>query len=391
MLIARKIAPLLQQYLTIFSAVAITGPRQSGKSTLLKSLLPDYTYVTFDDEDNRQLFYQDPKGFLKRYPHKIIFDEAQKVPEIFERIKIEIDNDRSTKGKFVLSGSSQFVMFRQVTESLAGRIGLLELLPLCYQEMPESLHEASIYQGSYPEPVTQNFIYNAIWYKAYLQTYLEKDVRDLIKITNLTDFRRFIGLVAARATTTLSLTNLANDLGVSSHTVKQWLSVLEASYIIFFVQPYYNNLGKRIIKSPKIYFWDTGLVAHLTKITSKDLYEHGPMSGQLFENYVISEIAKSQKHTLTPANLYYFRTNHGVEIDLIIDRGAEQDFIEIKKSYSYQSKMTSALQELSKTLSSKSASVTSVQSYLLYQGESVPSGGHQDLHIWHYADYLKKD
>jgi uncharacterized protein len=388
MFIHREIKPLLLQYINIFSAIALTGPRQSGKSTLLRNLLPNYTYVSFDNTEIRALFYEDPNGFIKRYPHQVIFDEAQKVPEIFELLKIAIDNDRQSKGKFILSGSSQFIMFKNITESLAGRIGLLELFPFSYKEMPKPLRELSIFQGGYPEPTTQEFMYNSAWYNSYLQTYLERDVRDLINLKDLSDFRRLIALLAARTTTQISLTSLAHDIGVSNNTIKNWLSVLEASYIIFWVPPYYNNLGKRLTKSAKLYFWDTGLVSYLTRITSPELYENGPMAGALFENYLIQEIAKLQKYSLHKGQLYYYRTNHGAEIDLIVDHGNTQDWIEIKKSHTYQPKMTSTL----KDLSALARQHQSIQNYLLYQGESFPDATSENsLRIWNYQKYLRSE
>ncbi|MCC2666265.1 MAG: uncharacterized protein K0S63_181 [Gammaproteobacteria bacterium] len=366
----------LKRYLKAFPVVGLTGPRQSGKSTLLRHLLPDYSYVTFDDSKHILSFTDDPKGFIKQYTGRVIFDEVQYVPEIFNYIKIQVDLNRSCYGNFVLTGSSQFKFLQHATESLAGRIGLMSLLPFQYAEMPKPLALESIFRGAYPELVTRNYDESDLWYASYLETYLSKDVRALSNIGDMRDFRQFLQLLAAQATQLLDFSSYAKDLGVSVPTIKRWLSILEASYIIFIVPPFYENYGKRIIKSPKVYFYDTGLISYFTGITTYEQFNHGPLAGSLFENYVVSEIVKKELHQATLGNVYYFRTQDKVEIDLIVDRKTSKDFIEIKKSATFHPKMVHSL---------KTYTAPGCHSILLYLGEKHV---HRGVKVMPYSDYL---
>jgi hypothetical protein len=327
----RKLEYAVQKYLKLFPVVGLSGPRQSGKSSLLKNnFLDSYKYITFDDYTTIELFHHDPENFIRVNQNKVIFDEVHKVPEIFNYIKIAVDNDRQNYGKFILTGSAQFILMQNISESLAGRIGLLTLLPFEFGEMPESLLNESIIKGSYPELVTRDYLGYEEWFGSYLETYLQKDLRTIGNVGDIRDFRRLIQLLAARTAQLLNISELSKEIGVAVSTIKKWISILEASYIIFLLPPYYNNLGKRVIKAPKIFFYDTGLVSFLTGIKSKEHYENGPMRGSLFENYIVSEILKREKHSDSKAELYFMRTNHGVEIDLIIDRKSFQELIEIK-------------------------------------------------------------
>ena len=226
----------ISKYLAIFPSVAVTGPRQSGKSTMLREkFCPEYTYVTFDDPLEIDFFENDPKGFFKNYSGKVIFDEVQKLPQFFNYLKIEIDNDRQYYGKYILTGSSQFAFIREITESLAGRSGMLSLLPFQIQEIPEKLQPLQILKGSYPEPVVREYEGSSEWYGAYIRNYIERDVRSLYNIGNLRDFQRLVMLLAARTSQELNMSVLANELGVTVATIRKWISVLEASYIIFFL------------------------------------------------------------------------------------------------------------------------------------------------------------
>jgi predicted AAA+ superfamily ATPase len=379
--IPRAAERTLKRFLRTFPVVGLTGPRQSGKSTMLKKLLGQkYRYVTFDDLNNVARFHDDPEQFMEVFADKVIFDEVQRVPELFSYVKLRVDNDRSKYGKFVMTGSSQFAFLKRVSESLAGRIGLLTLLPFQRSEIPQHLREQSLYEGGYPELVTRKYRESFVWYTSYLDTYLTKDVRDLREIGDIRDFRRFVQLLAARVAQILNMSEIARDLGVTVATVKKWISVLEASYVVFLLPPYYNNLGKRVVKSPKVYFVDTGLVSYLTGIRTKELYEQGPLHGALFENYVISEIYKRELHARSNAELFYFRESNGHEIDLIIDRKTDQQFIEIKSSYTYRPDMTRSL----KTLKKKDA-----QGILLYRGKTLEST--RDLQIQNYTSFLEAD
>lgn len=367
----------LTEYVNHFSAVGLTGPRQSGKSTLLLHQLKDYRYITFDDFRTVALYHDDPNKFMRIYANKIIFDEVQKVPEIFNDIKIAIDTDRQTTGKFILTGSSQFNLIKSITESLAGRIGLLSLLPYQYAEIPAKLRYQSIYQGAYPELVNKDFEFAADWYSSYLDTYITKDVNDLANIGDKRDFRRLISLLAANTSQLLNMSNYAKDLGVDVKTVKRWISVLEASYIIFLLPPYYENFGKRIVKSPKLYFYDTGLVSYLTGINSIESFEQGPMLGSLFENYIISDILKRELHNKSHAELYFYRSSNGEEIDLIIDRKKTRELIEIKTSETFTPRMTKEIEKFSSQ---------NTRSYLLYCGKSMTYLPH--VSVMNYQEYL---
>lgn len=373
----RVIEPKLRDYLKIFPVIGITGPRQSGKSTLLQHCLPDYQYVTFDDYRAQEFLARDPEGFFQRYASKTIFDEVQKVPEIFNYIKIRVDKDRANYGNYILTGSSQFSLLQNISESLAGRIGLLTLLPFQISEMSPAERDDAIYRGSYPELVERHFNFSDEWYGSYLDTYVNKDVRAISKIGDLREFQRLIRLLAARTSQQLEVSSFAKDLGVAVSTVTRWISVLEASYIIFLLPPYFKNYGKRITKAPKLYFYDTGLVSYLTGIKNRDLYENGPLTGSLFENYVVGEILKRELHLKTNSTLYYFRTSHGVEVDLIIDRGLHKDLIEIKHSSTFHPKMTDSISTILES---------GDEACLLYNGENFPYV--DKIKILNYKNYL---
>lgn len=363
----RQIEAPLKRYLETFPVVGITGPRQSGKSTLLQHVLGDaYTYVTFDDMRLLNLFKDDPERFMQTYHHQVIFDEVQKVPDLFTYIKRSVDQDRATYGKFVLTGSSQFLLMKNISDSLAGRIGLLSLLPFDHTELPAQNRGDAVWRGCYPEPVLRHYKNSDDWYAAYIETYITRDVRDVAQIDNLHDFRRLIQLLAANTAQLLNLSHLANDLGVSVPTVKRWVSILEMSYVVFLLQPYYRNFGKRIIKSPKVYFYDTGLVSALTGIQSEEMYARGPMAGHLFENYVIAQSVKSARHRNQRSEFYFYRTSNGVEIDLVIETGLSQEFVEIKKTATFRPRLIKTLETF--TTDAKQAT-------LVYDGETLPDVG----------------
>lgn len=355
----RKIESVLKKYIQVFPVVALSGPRQSGKSTLLKHLFGDYEYITFDSPRNMAFMKEDPEGFINKYNNKVIFDEVQKAPEIFNLIKLIVDQNRDQSGQFIITGSSQLQMAKSIKETLAGRIGLLTLLPFQFNEIPFEDREASQFKGCYPEVITKRHEYWDIWYDSYISTFVEKDVREMINIGDLNDFKRFILLLASRTSQILNYSTIAGEIGISSMTARRWISVLEASYIIFLLPPYYNNLGKRIIKAPKLYFWDTGLVANLVGIETKKNYEMGMMAGAIFENYVISEIKKSSIHKNDRSNFYYFRTNHGIEIDLIKECKSNLELYEIKSGMSFKPSMVKNFELFSEKENSQ---------YLIYKG-----------------------
>jgi len=368
------------EYLKHFPVVAITGPRQSGKSTMLQQLLSQkYQYVSLDDQSLISLFQEDPKEFMRRYNNYIIFDEVQKLPALFDWIKLMVDQDRQQYGKFILTGSSQLKLLETISESLAGRIGFLTLLPFQYSELPEAARELAVYKGCYPEVVNRYYHFSESWYSAYLESYIEKDVRNLYNLGDLHDFRRLIQLLAANTSQILDLSHYANQIGVAVNTIKRWITVLQASYIIFLLPPFYQNLGKRISKRPKIYFYDTGIVAYLTGIETKRHFENGPMTGALFENYIISEIYKNECHRKSNAQLYYYRTSNGLEVDLIIDRKQYKELIEIKYNSTFKVKMIQALKKLRQE---------NDRCALIYNGKN---DHFDDVVISNYGDWLLED
>jgi len=335
---SRNAEKLVKEYLNQFPAIGIMGPRQSGKSTMIKKLLSKkYSYVSFDDFEIKDLFYSDPKKFINRYNNKVIFDEAQYIPELFPLLKQAIDNDRMNYGKFVITGSGQFLMSKHISESLAGRIGLIPLLPMQFEENKVKNRESQVFYGSYPELVVRDYSGFQGWYNSYIETYLQKDLRQMVNVSDIHAFTQFLRMLAINTSQLLNLSSFSRDIGVSVATLKRWLSILESSYIVFLLHPYYRNFGKRLVKSPKIYFYDTGLVSYLTGMSSIEQLEKGTFHGPIFENFIVADIYKQILHKGLNCNLYFYRTNHGDEIDLLIERNMKVDMIEIKSSFTYRS------------------------------------------------------
>ena len=314
-----------------FPCLAVTGPRQSGKSTLLMNTLSGYNYITLDDPLERQRALSDPRLFLDTAGERIIIDEIQWAPQLMSYIKMRVDDHRDKMGAYVFTGSQQFTMIKNLSDSLAGRIALLDLLPFSVGEKKtaislKSTMDAFVHAAlrtSYPEPSLHSGLDVPVWAGAYVRTYLERDVRSLYNIGNLSDFQHFLQLLASRCSQILNMSQFANDLGVSMPTIKSWLSILEAGRIIYLLPPYYVNLGKRITKSPKIYFLDIGLVCYLTGIREREHLMKGPLAGPLFENFCISETIKLFFNQGRRGNLYYLRTNNNLEIDLLIEESFE--------------------------------------------------------------------
>lgn len=341
MYIQRTIEKLLPGILATFPCLAVTGPRQSGKSTLLRHALPEYRYVTLDDPAVLEQAHSDPVYFLDSLGERCIIDEIQLAPGILSYVKMRVDADRSRNGRFVFTGSQQFGMIRNLGDSLAGRIALLDLLPFAAGEMQQAasvqggveLFAASCLTGAYPQLAVTPEIDRRLWYSSYIQTYLERDIRSLYDIGSLREFHRFMQLLAVRCSQMLNMSAFATDLGVSVTTVKRWLSVLEAGRIIFLLPPHFNNLGKRITKTPKVYFLDTGLACHLAGVRDREQLLTGAMAGALFENYCLQETVKCFAHRGEQPRLSYLRTNNGLEVDLMIEGTNLQPLpVEIKLS-----------------------------------------------------------
>jgi predicted AAA+ superfamily ATPase len=321
-MIARKITPHIKKMLQKFPVISLTGPRQSGKTTLLREAFPDYHYYNLERLDHRELIASDPIGFLRSAGTKVIFDEAQNYPELFSYIQV-ISDERNIPGQYILSGSQSFLLNHQISQSLAGRVNINHLFPFDITELTKTKNRAinqTILNGFYPRLYDKN-ISPDDFYPSYLQTYIQRDVRTLKGIENLHTFSRFLGLCAGRIGQILNLTSLANDTGISVNTAKAWLSLLEASFIIYQIQPFYKNFSKRLIKSPKLYFYDTGVACSLLKLTDPEMINTHYLYGSLFENLIISEIIKVQSHSGKQASVYYWRESNGTEIDCIIEQG----------------------------------------------------------------------
>jgi len=351
MYVNRNLSLVLEDYLKHFQAVLVTGPRQSGKTTFLRHQLGGIAeYVSFDDPMERLFAKEDPNAFLDRFGRKaVILDEIQYAPHLFSYIKIRIDEDRFNNcedRRWIMTGSQQFQLMRDVSDSLAGRVGILELLPFDYLERKIVSENVSlseqIWMGGYPENVLHPEMKDA-WVKSYIATYLERDVRQLNNVIDLNKFHSFIALCASMHGQELNYAKLAMRCGISVPTCKEWLSVLEASYIIFMLPPYFKNFGKRVIKSPKLYFLDSALAAILTRQPSADALMSGAMAGAFFEGFVISETYKALSCSGTRPELYFWRSHDGVEIDLLLTRDAKLTPVEVKLTSTPFAKHNNAL------------------------------------------------
>lgn len=332
-MINRKAAQTIRLQAEKFPIIAVTGPRQSGKTTLLQQLFPNYTYISMENPDNREQAVADPNGFLKIYSEKVILDEVQNVPHLFSYLQTKTDHDR-IKGQYILSGSQHFPLMERITQSLAGRVALIRLLPFDFAEMKSAdllkkqLPE-TIFKGCYPAIYDWD-IHPTRYFPNYVETYVERDVRSLVNVKDLTLFRNFLKLCAGRIGQVLNLNSLANDCGITSPTAKAWLSILETSFIAFLLPPYYRNFNKRLIKSPKLYFYDTGLACYLLGMKEAEQVESYFQKGSLFENLVITELLKQRYHQGDLPHFYFWRDNVGNELDLLSEEFQSLDVWEMK-------------------------------------------------------------
>ncbi|PCJ81094.1 MAG: AAA family ATPase [Bacteroidetes bacterium] len=331
-MIARTLEKKLRHLYTKFPVISVTGPRQSGKTTLIKEVFKNLPYVSLENPDDRAFALDDPRGFLNNYPKGAIFDEVQRVPQLFSYIQGLVDEDQSIK--FILSGSQNFLLSEQISQSLAGRVGILKLLPFSMFELKgvnclSETFEDVAYKGFYPRIFDQN-IDPEDFYPNYLQTYIERDVRQLTQVGNLNTFTTFLKLCAGRAGQLLNMSELSNEAGVSVNTIKSWINILETSYIVFRLYSHHKNYNKRLTKMPKLYFYDTGLLSYLLGIKNSSQIKIHFAKGAIFENLIIGELMKRHIHIGKEPNLYFWRDHKGKEIDLIIDDGELITPIEIK-------------------------------------------------------------
>lgn len=338
-MIQRTLQTTLDHLATKYPVITLTGPRQSGKSTLLKHAFPDYRYISLEDLDMREFATNDPRGFLHSFPNRVILDEAQRVPSLFSYIQTHVDRT-DEPGMYLIAGSHNFLLMESVNQSLAGRTAILKLLPFSGREMKEGgvLQDTinkQIYYGAYPRLYDKGLTPDQ-FYPYYIQTYVERDVRQLKNIGDLSRFTRFIKLCAGRIGQLLNLSSLAVECGISVPTATSWLSVLEASYICYLLRPDWNNFAKRLVKSPKLYFFDTGLACSLLDIKSPDQLDLHFSRGALFENFVINEFIKKAWNEGRETDLRFWRDNQGNEVDLLVYDGDKPLAYEIKSGETFQ-------------------------------------------------------
>lgn len=368
-MLARSITPTLHRLAASFPVLAMTGPRQSGKTTLARALFADKPYVSLEDPVERAFAVEDPRGFLARFSQGAVFDEAQRWPDLFSHLQGMVDADRQP-GRFILTGSQQFGLLAGVTQSLAGRVGMTRLLPLAATEIPavaaRSLSlDGLMLQGGYPALHTQP-VEPADWFASYIATYVERDVRQVLNIQSLPTFQRFLRLCAGRTGQLLNMSALASEAGITASTAKSWLAVLESSDLIHLLPPYHRNFGKRLVKMPKLYFLDTGLACWLLGIRSEDVLALHPLRGALFENWVVGECIKARYNRGQPADLYFWRDNNGLEADLIFEQGEHLQMVEIKSGQTITSDTIRAGQR-----ATRMAEDVALPPWLIYGGDET--------------------
>lgn len=345
--ISREMESTVKEASQYFPVICVTGPRQSGKSTMLKHLFPEYATYSLEDLDVRQYALSDPVAFLNQTDKGMFLDEVQKAPELLSYIQGIVDNN--PKRRFILSGSANFTLTKHITQSLAGRVGMFDLLPMSMSETSEMVNskdlDSLLFDGLYPAICAGKNIPRFL-YPSYVRTYLEKDVRDTLNIKDLMSFNTFLRLCAGRIGSIFNASELSNEIGVSTNTISSWLSVLEASYIVFLLRPYSGNTTKRLTKSPKIYFCDTGLACYLLGIETKEQLSRDKMRGHLFENLVISEFLKRRLNADRQNNLYFYRDSNQKEIDLVTMTDGMANGYEIKSAMTYNPEFTKIISKM---------------------------------------------
>lgn len=384
-MIKRKIETALKNIAKKFPVITITGPRQSGKTTLCKSVFPNYTYVSLENPDNKDFALEDPKGFLKQYNSKVIIDEAQNAPKLFSYIQEIVDNSE-TKGQFILSGSQNFLLLEKISQTLAGRTYIFHLLPFSLEELKPTKYyskniDENIFKGGYPR-LYKDALQPTEFFPSYIQTYIERDIRSITNVQNLSLFKQFIKLCAGRTGQILNTNSIGNQLGIDHKTVKRWLSILEASFIIYLLKPWHKNFNKRIIKSPKLYFYDTGLACNLLGIKNKNDVKNHFSKGALFENFIINELLKADINTQKDNDLYYWRNKNGNEMDLVIENGMDISFVEIKASQTINASFFNGLNYLNSI-----SDALATNNYLIYGGDTIQQ--RTDCHVIPWTDLDK--
>jgi predicted AAA+ superfamily ATPase len=370
----RTIKKAMDVYLSKYPILVLTGPRQSGKTTFLKNEFTNYTYINLENLDNRTYALNDPNGFLAEHGNFVIFDEAQRAPELFSYLQTKVDNDK-IMGQYILSGSQNFHLMRNISQSLAGRVALFKLLPFDNLEMEHADwlnddYAVNLQRGFYPA-IYDRDIPSKVFYSNYVQTYVERDLTELIQVKNLKLFRNFITLCAARVGQLLNLNSLANECGISQPTAKAWISVLETSYILYQLQPFHSNINKRMTKNSKLYFYDTGLVCFLLKINDAASLKTSAYKGSLFENFIINEYIKQQYHQNLLLDFWFWRDAVGHEVDFIWQDTEKLNLVEIKASETIIPEMFNGLNYMKKFMPDLIESKTIVHTGLFNQNRTA--------------------
>lgn len=364
----RELEAELLQAAASYPVVTITGPRQSGKTTLTKLAFPAKPYINLEAPDTRERVLTDPRGFLDSLPNGAILDEIQRAPELLSYVQVRVDQSEQ-KGLFIITGSHQLQVHQAISQSLAGRTALLTLLPMNLTELHEAGFDLSInealFRGGYPR-IFKDQLDPLKAYRNYFQTYVERDLRELIQVKDLAQFQKFMRLAAGRIGQLLNLESLANEVGVSSNTIKAWISILEASFIIIRIQPYFENFGKRFIKAPKLYFTDVGLACYLLGIETASQIERDPLRGNLFENLILLELMKCRLNRGLDPELYYLRDTHNHEIDFIHQSGRELVAIEVKSASTFNASFMDNLRYFQDIFKERMK-----KSYIAYGGKEV--------------------
>jgi len=388
----RDLAEIAKRLASKFPVLSITGPRQSGKTTLVKELFKDHAYVLLEYSDEREYAQSDPRGFLKKHSneHGLIIDEVQYAPGLLSYIQGIVD-EQNKPGHFILTGSQDFSVSQEITQSLAGRVGIITLLPLSIHELksndllPTTIEDA-VFFGGYPRSYNQD-IEPTDFYPSYIRTYIERDVRQMINVTDLDTFQRFVRLCAGRTGQILNLTSLGNDCGVSHNTAKAWISILQASYIVFLLQPYYGNFSKRLIKSPKLYFYDSGLACSLLKIRSVDELGNHYNKGGLVEGLIIADLYKQFCHAGQEPGIFFWRDTTGHEIDCIVEERGKLVPVEIKAGYTFNSSFLDALSYWKNNV----VKDLGVRGFVVYGGSQEQSREQAEVISWKNAGQLLKN
>ena len=384
-MIARKLESKLRELAGYYPVVVVTGPRQAGKATLCQATFPDKPYISLESLDTRDFAHSDPRGFLAEYREGAIIDEIQRVPELLNYLQGDVDAEPEA-GRFILTGSQHFDLSQAIAQSLAGRCGVLALLPPDLEELsafpnvPDELY-STLWQGAYPGIYDRNIPAHQ-WLADYVTTYVQRDVREVINVGDLLVFSNFLKLCAGRTAREINLSSLGSDAGISHNTARAWLSILETSYIIYRLPAWHTNIRKQVVKAPKLHFFDSGLVCYLLGIQEPGQLRHHPLRGPIFESWVVSELYKAQVHHGEQPRMFHYRESRGTEIDLLIDRGECLHAIEVKSGATVSTDFFKHFQQLPERM--KNTNLPSViKNHVIYGGDDSQQRSQAQLVSWH--------